>query len=919
MNRMVVRIGRWIALAALIQILIATGALAEAVREVKLPNGLTVLLKESHAAPVFTAQIWFRVGSRNEHTGITGISHMLEHMLFGSSKHYKKGEISKLVHERGGIDNAATWTDFTYYWELLSSENLEFALKTLAEKVGSALLLDAEFAKERTVVLSELEGNENDPDRLLYEGLMATAFVASAYQWPTIGWRSDVRNIDRAQLAGYYHAYYHPNNATLVLVGDFDSDKALALAKKYLGALPSARLPRPPYTAEPPQRGQRRVQIRREGSTERVMMGYHVPSLRDPDTFPLMVLDQVLSGGRASRLYQALVETGMATGAWSSAGAREDPALFMLGATARQGVKADQLEKTLLEQVEKARADLPSEEEMRAAVNQLEAYYVYQNDSVSDQGEQLGYYNTLATWRYLEQLIPKIKAVTAEQVRDAARKYLTADNLTVGTFIPTAPASGGMTRPPSGTLHATPGVCYYRAESRKSKVESPALRNPHSVKPYRILLDNGMVVIVQENHSNPTVAIAGSIKAGRCFDPAGKTGVAGLTARMLGRGTAKRTSLQLAREAEFVGAQLDASADVESASFTAKSLTKDFALVLDLLSDELRNASFPADQFEKARGETLSALAQSKESPDAQASRAFYNAVFPAGHAYHRLTVEDAQKSIQGITRDDLVSFHAAYYRPDTTIIVIAGDVDSKQAVELVGKYFGDWKAAATPGAIPPGIIPGGMPPAGPAPKVEIPTVQPPKQGTQVVIPMPDKSEVDVYFGWPMGMKRSDADYYAMRIANQILGGSGALLSVLGEDIRERNGLVYDVYSTFDAGLGAGPWYAALGASPANVDKAIDLLRKDVARFAQTGATREQFERAREFVIGVFPIALETNQGVARMLLSAEFYGLGMDYLANYAKIYRAVTLAQVNAAARRYLKPESATLVIAGPYENKK
>jgi len=409
-----------------------------------------------------------------------------------------------------------------------------------------------------------------------------------------------------------------------------------------------------------------------------------------------------------------------------------------------------------------------------------------------------------------------------------------------------------------------------------------------------------MVVIVHENHSNPTVAISGSVKAGRCFDPQGKSGVAALTAEMLGRGTKTRTALQLARDAESVGAEVDTSSDVEYAGFSAKSLTRDFPLILDLLADELRNASFPADQFEKARGEMLSQLAESKESPRSQAARMFYNAIFPPGHPYHRLTVDDAQKSLQGIVRDDLITFYAKYYRPDTTIMVIAGDVDSKQAVELVRKYFGDWKAE------------------GPKPVVNIPTIEPPRQGARIVIPMMDKTEVDVYFGYPMGMKRSDPDYYAMRIANQILGGAGALVSVLGEDIREKSGYVYDVYSTFEAGLGAGAWYAALGSSPANVDKAIDLLRSDVAKFAKFGATKEQFQRAREFLIGVFPIALETNAGIARTLLSAEFYGLGMDYIRNYAKIYRAVTLDQVNAAAKKYLKPESATLVIAGPYEEK-
>jgi zinc protease len=414
----------------------------------------------------------------------------------------------------------------------------------------------------------------------------------------------------------------------------------------------------------------------------------------------------------------------------------------------------------------------------------------------------------------------------------------------------------------------------------------------------RVVLDNGMVVIVQENHSNPTVAISGYIKAGSYFDSDGKNGEASLTAEMLGRGTAKRSALELARASEFVGASVDTSASAENMSFSAKSLAKDFPLMLDLLSDELRNPAFPQDQFERARGEMLSALEQSKESTDDQASRAFYNSVFPAGHPYHRLTVDDARKQLESITRDDLAAFHKAYYRPDTAIIVIAGDVKAADAVEAVKGWFGDWKSE------------------GAAPKVEISDVTPQTEPKQIVIPMMDKSQVDVLYGYAFGIKRSSPDYYAVRLMNHILGGGGALGSILGDQIREQQGLVYDVYSTFDATLGAGPWYASLGTSAKNVDKAVASLKSIVKDFAAKGAAKKQYEQAKEFLIGVFPIALETNEGVARTLLNAEFYGLGMDYISNYPKIYGAITLNQVNAAAKKYLRPDKATLVIAGPYK---
>lgn len=879
----------------------AASAQVTGVREVKLDNGLTVLMKESHAAPVFTAQVWFKVGSRNEHTGITGISHLLEHMLFNSSKNYKKGEISRLISERGGIENAATWTDFTYYWQLLAPDNLELSLKTLAERAGNALLLPAEFGKERTVVLSELEGRENDPDFLLYRDLEAAAYMAHPYQWPVIGWRSDVENVDYLHLRSYYQTYYHPNNATLVLVGDFDSKKALPLIKKYFdSSSPATAAPAIPrvYTVEPPQRGERRVTVRREGNAERVILAYHIPAISDPDTYPLMVLDQILSGGRSSRLYQALVEKQLATAAWSNSGSRKDPSLFMLGATTRQGVEAAALEKALLEQVEAAKSGPPSAEEMKSAKSQLEAYLIFQNDSVSDQGEQLGFYNTIASWRFLETLIPRIKAVTPEQVQAVAKKYFTRDNLTVGTFIPTGPAQPGAgTGAPPGPLHNSkwPAACNHGAAKPQASAGGSS-----RIRPYRTVLDNGMVLIVQENHSNPTVAFAGRTIAGSYFDPRGKTGTAKLTADMLERGTTARSALQLATEVESVGASIDTSASVEYVEFRGKALAKDFPRVLEVAADELRNPTFPQDQFERAKGESLSALEESRESTESQAFRMFYHTIFPEGHPYYRPTIDQAAAEIESITRDDLAAFHRAYYRPDTTILVIVGDIKPAEAVELAKKHFGDWRAE------------------GPKPVMNIPSVPRQTEAKTVIIPMPDKSEVTAVMGYELGVKRRDPEFYTVRVMNEILGGSGALTSLLGEQVREKRGLVYDVYSSFDATLGGGPWYASFGTNPKNADTAIAVTRNTVEQFKRSGPTQEQLKRAQGFIIGAFAINLEDNLQLARTLGSVEFFGLGMDYLQDYPKYYRAVTLPQVKAAAAKYLHPETSTLVIAGPYKQK-
>lgn len=887
----------------------AAAAQTQGVTEIRLENGLTVLIKEVHTAPVFTAQLWFKAGSRNEHTGITGISHLLEHMLFKSSRNFKAGEISKLVSERGGVENAATWTDFTYYWQLLSPEHLEFSIKTLAERAGRALLRQDELDKERTVVLSEMDGRENDPGWILYRDVSAAAFAAHPYQWPVIGWRPDIENVTRSQLWDYYQTYYHPNNATLVLVGDIDAKKAAALARKYFGPIPSSRLPDRVPTPEPQQRGERRVTVRMEGSAPRIIIAYHIPGIEHPDTYPLMVLDQILSGGRTGRLYQALVEKQIAVSAWSGSGSRKDPSLFLLGATAAKDRDAAGLEKALLEQVEAAKASPPTEQEMASARNQLEAYVVFQNDSVSDQGEQLGYYNTVSSWRFLETLIPRIKAVTPEQVLEAARKYLVADNSTVGVFVPLNGSSSGAGQdapPQPEKASRYPWACGYTQRGKASGVSTGVTpgaarpkknaENANTARPARVVLDNGLVVIVQENHSNPTVAVNARVLAGSCFDPKGKAGTALLTAEMITRGTAGLSAFEIANKIESVGASLDSSADTEFAEVNGRALARDLPVLLEVLADELRNPSFPENQFDIAKNQALSRLQQTRESTDEQAFRAFFGAVFPEGHPYHQPSFDIAVGQMQSITRGDCADFHKSRYRPDTTAIVIVGDVKPDEAISLVAKHFAGWTAE------------------GPRPTVDIPTVPPQDHPARIDVPVAGKSETTVVFGYALGVNRSSPDFYAVRLMNQALGGSGALTSLLGEEVREKQGLAYDVYSAFAAGLGAGPWYAALGANPKDVEKAVAAVRQVIERFRDKGPTEQEFRRARDFTIGVLSIALESNAGVARVLSSAEFYGLGVDYIRRYPELYRSVTIEQVRAAARKYLRPDKATLVTAGP-----
>lgn len=905
------------------------------VRETVLPNGLKVLTKEVHAVPVVSFQVWYKVGSRNEQLGKTGLSHLLEHMQFKGTKSLGKGEIDRLIQKNGGLSNATTWKDRTHYYETFSSDRLELAMRIESDRMVNSRHDAKELEAEKIVVRSELEGGENSPDSLIYIELYSAAFRSHPYQWPTIGWIADLASITREDLYSYYKTYYKPNNATVVIVGDFDTDDALKLVNKYFGKI--KRGPEPPQVAakEPVQIGERRSIVSKAGNAARVMMGFKTPAVGDPDIYALDVLEIVLSSGMSSRLYKGLVDKQLATDAWASATVGKDPDIFLLGGTARDGVKIEDVEVALLAEVERIKTEGIADQELQKAVNQLEASFVYANDSVSAQARQLGEFETIYSWRYIVEYLPNARKVSREDVARVARKYLTPKNRTVVTFVPeradaeTRGRGDTETREsalPFETLAAyrpegdtgTRGrgdagmesglrvrIPAYRPDaglsmSTSSAPARSAARNPapntEHLTPKRIVLDNGMVVIIYPNHSNATVAVTGSLNAGAMNDPEGKCGVGILTAGLLVKGTQTRSADQIASERDFLGIRMSTGASTESALFSAYSLSKHFDKSLELLSDALRNPTFPEDEFQKMKARRLSSLKELQDDPESLAYKRFYGTVFPKGHPYREPSPDEEIANVSAITRDDIADFYGRHYGPQTAIIVVVGDLDEQTAQEKIKQYFGDWK------------------PTGPAVKPQIADTPLQNEIAKEIVQVPDKSQVDVLLGYSGGLKRSDPDFYAATIMNFILGGGGALGSRLGNVIRDEMGLVYTVYSSFDSLLGAGPWYAYLGTNPANVDKAVTTLLDQMKLMQEKGATKQEVQEAVDYIAGSFPARrLETNSAIASTLQGAEFYGLGMDYLQKYQSLYRAVTLDQVNAAAKKYLHPEQYTLVEAG------
>jgi len=403
-------------------------------------NGLKVLLVPQRAAPVIAFMVVYHVGSRNEAVGHTGSTHLLEHMLFKGTPTYNKRagtQIAAVLQKQGALFNADTWNDRTRYFEMLPNDQLELAVHLEADRMRNSFIADEDRQSEMTVVRNELERGENDPARILDERIWSAAFREHPYHHPTIGWRSDVEGVPTTRLKEFYDTYYYPNNATAILVGDFESQAALDLIEKHFGPIPSSPSPIPPmYTVEPPQQGEYRFVLRRAGQLGVAEIGWHIPEASHADAPALVVLEQVLSAGVTSRLYQAMVEQQLAISVSAQAYLLRDPGLFTVEATLRPGVGHEEAERVLLQEVDKLKTENVLEKDLRKAKNIIITQLIYLRDSPFGVVNAIGESEASAGWKFYVDFPKEVEKITAKDIKRVAELYFTEDNRTVGYFVP---------------------------------------------------------------------------------------------------------------------------------------------------------------------------------------------------------------------------------------------------------------------------------------------------------------------------------------------------------------------------------------------------------------------------------------------------------------------------------------------------
>lgn len=874
--------------------------LTTGVSKICLDNGLTLLLKEVHTAPVVSVQVWYRVGSRNEMPGFNGITHQLEHLMFKGTTS-RPVQFGQLFSALGSASNAFTSYDMTAYYGTVGRDKLEPLLILEADRMQNVLLTADQLASEKRVVISELQGYENSPDYRLSRMVMQQAFPDSNYGLPVGGTKADVEQFTLGQVQDYYQRFYQPSNAVLVIVGDFAAAAVQEQVEAIFGDISSPHSPSEVAAPMPGVAAQAvpapPLILQEPGSAALWEAVYPIPDAQHPDIPALEILDSILSAGRNSRFYPALIESGLATHAHASVAALMESGWYSISVTAAAGqlTEIDQVVEDTLAQL---RDQLITSEELERAKTQLKAGFILSNREVENQASQLAY-NQIVTGDYCfsDRYLAGLETVTPEDVQRVAQTYLLPAQRTVGFFEPTqfdeSPIMGGI--PAKQTAEDfTPGEPVDPAQVAAYLPHFPPMEvSDTQALPERLVLENGLTVLLLPDASTPTVTLSGYLRAGNEWDCLTLAGVASLTADNLMSGTTSKDDLALAKILEDRGASLDLLSLREGVDISGYALSPDLPALLAILGEVLQNATFPSQQLELSRQRMLTHLQLDLDDPGALARRTFQQQIYPDSHPFHGFPTESSLKTIR---QEDILRFYQEHYTPANLVLMLLGDFDRGEVRSHLHQTLGQWQNPQ------------------PSRALTFPEVNLPPAIQSIKVPLPGKTQVVTYMGYP-GLERHDPLYYPAMLLNQILGGD-TLSSRLGTEIRDRQGLTYGIYSYFAAGLHAGPFAIQMQTAPEDTQTAIASTITLLQQVQDKGITKSELQTAQRSILNSYPVDLADPDLLAQRLLMNEVLGLPIEEIRQLPQRITDVTMTEVEKAIQAYIHPDRLAIVSAGPID---
>jgi zinc protease len=833
-----------------------------------LENGLTIIVREDHNAPVVSVQAWCGAGSIHEGRWLgAGLSHVLEHMLFKGTTTRPGSRIDQEVQEAGGYMNAYTSFDRTVYHIDVPNTGAVKAVDILCDIMQHATLPPDELAKEMDVIRREMDMCHDDPGRRASRRLFETAYTKSPYRFTIIGYPDIFNEVKPDDIRNYYSEKYAPNNVFYVVAGDVKNEEIVAQIKTAYTNSKSKAMPPMVLPLEPKQTASREIIEEATVELGHVHFAWHIPELRHADVPVLDVLAVLLGSGRSSRLFQQVRERqGVVhhVDAWTYSPGL--PGLFGVSAV----VDGDQFEAAnaaILAEIEKVKSDSVSAEELHKAIKQFISATLSSRKTMEGQAQNLGG-NWLAAndLNFSERYLAAVKRVTTADVQRVARHYLTPENRTLYALLPEG---------------ATPKA--------KANVET---NTDNAIQ--KIILPNGLTLLVKEDHRLPFVEFRAVFKGGVLAENAENNGTTMLLAKMLIKGTHTRSAEKIAVEIESVGGHIDSYGGNNSYGINAEVLSEDFATGLDLLADVILNPVFPADELEREKEIQIAGIRCRKDELLKSASLGMRRALF--GDIGYGLDSLGSEESVGKVSVAGLKAFQQKLTVPNNCVLAIFGDVKMNEVKAAVEKAFGKWSGAPDSGPArfvsnrqPSGLVPGGL-----------------KRVTETR----DKKQAVLVIGFP-GATMADEDKYALDLLQECCSDLGSRLFLR---IREQLGLAYYVGAQNFAGLVPGYFAFYTGTEPAKAAQVETELLKEAELLRNEGLTAEELQRAKAKIIGQKKISRADLGNLAATSALDELYGLGWQRAELDDAKYEAVTLDQTKAVAQKYLKPDAFVISIVKP-----
>jgi zinc protease len=870
----------------------------EGITEYRLDNGLQVLLFPDNSKAKVTVNVTYMVGSRHEGAGETGMAHLLEHMLFKGTQKHK--EIMGELSAHGNDFNGSTSWDRTNYFETVpgTDADLRWALEMEADRMVNSRVAKSDLDTEMTVVRNEFERGENEPDQVLEERVLSTAYLWHSYGRSPIGTLSDIEKVPIEKLQAFYRMYYQPDNAMLLVAGKFDPAKALAWITEDFGVIPKpTRKLLPTYTEEPTQDGEREVVLRRVGDHQSLIMAFHVPSGSHADSPALDVLSGILSEAPSGRLYKALVESKKAVSADAENYSLHDPGVEMFSAQVAKDKSLDDAEKTMLSVIDGLIKEPPNKEEVDRAKTRILKNIDLELNNSERVGLALSEWGSMGDWRLIYLNRDQVEKVTPEDIARVAKLYLKPDNRTIGRYLPTAQPDRSVI-PPSPDVVAELKDYKGKAAVEEGEAFDPSPANIEA-RVTRVTLPSGLkLVLLPKKTRGGTVIASLQLHFGDEKSLANKGAAPRLAGALLMRGTQMHTRQQLQDEFDKIKARVGVSGSLNGAGASIDTLRAGLIPALRLAAEILRSPTFPESDFEQIRQASIAQLEAGRSEPQNMASIAMnrsLNAAYPPGDPRYTLTIDENIDQLKKVTLEEAKKFYADFYGASNGELAVVGDFDPAEVRKVAEELFSSWKS--------------------PKPYAVIKRNWTKLAPVNTSLEAPDKANAYFYAVTPLDMDQQNPDYPAMVLADRIMGGDEK--SRLWVRIREKDGLSYGVNSTFRAGQQEkyGMFAAVASAKNENTAKVEAAFKDEIAKAITAGFTAEEVATAKIALMQERQLDRSQDGTLAAMFVSQAELDRTMQRESNLERKINDTTAEQLSATFKKWIDPASISYFKAGDF----